>query len=332
MATKIDPKLIRTDLGTQIRVDRNEEAVREYAELMEHGVAFPPLLVFFDGSNNQFILADGFHRLAAHCRVKPNDLILVEQRLGNVEDALWAAITANQSHGIRRTNNDKRNAIKQALLHRKGINKSDRQIAEDAGVHHVTVGTVRKEMVLSGEIHQMDSRIVQRGNQAYVQNISGINANRNDTELPQKSIPVNTSRINFGGPSVPEGATCKDCRYFEDGQCLTGETGKKFGWSQACDGFAVQVEASFFAEEFLPPDYENAKPLGRRLKQSPKPRLHQNRDLKNSMTVTLPLNNASRFAVELKVRLKKSYLIECLTALKLLLDDKDEGEEEYKDD
>ena len=148
MATMIDPRRIRTDLDTQIRVDWNEEAVREYAELMERGVEFPPLLVFFDEPNNRMILADGFHRLAAHMRVKPNDMILVEQRLGDVEDAKWAAIIANQTHGIRRTNDDKRNAVKRALMHSKGAGKSDRNIANDIGVHHDTVGRIRKEMEL----------------------------------------------------------------------------------------------------------------------------------------------------------------------------------------
>jgi hypothetical protein len=158
MATRIDPRRIRTDLNTQIRVDWNEEAVKEYTGLMERGVLLPPLLVFFDTLTNLMILADGFHRLAAHMRVKPNDPILVEIRLGNVEDAQWAAIIANQTHGIRRTNDDKRNAIKQALKHPNGTGRTDRSIAKDIGVHHVTVGTVRKEMVLTGEIHQSDSR------------------------------------------------------------------------------------------------------------------------------------------------------------------------------
>ena len=195
MATKVDPRHIRTDLGTQMRVDWSEETVKEYAELMEQGVEFPPLLVFFDVLTNLLILVDGFHRLAAHLRVRPNDQILVELRPGNLEEAKWAAITANQSHGIRRTNADKRNAVKRALLHQKGANKSDCQIAEHTGVDHKTVGAVRRELEATDKIPQIESRIVQRGKQTYLQKTSGINANRKDGPSVAVSLPSNNAKL-----------------------------------------------------------------------------------------------------------------------------------------
>ena len=329
MATKIDPQRIRTDLDTQIRVDWNEEAVNEYAASMERGAEFPPLLVFFDEPNNRIILADGFHRLAAHRRVRPNDFILVEQRLGDVAAARWAAITANQSHGIRRTSGDKRNAVTQALLQINGENPSNRQLAEQVGVGESMVRSIRHELELTARIAQSTHRT---GKDGRTINTAGINDGRGETVAsaeispPKSTIPVNTSRINFGGKCVPEGATCCECRYFDqqNQKCLTDEIEKPIPWSDVCDEFEVQV-AETLPEEIEPPDYENARPLDRKRNRKRVRRLHKDRDLKNCITVHLPSNNADVFAIELRTHWDKPYLIECLTALKYLLEDDEDN-------
>ncbi len=219
MQTYIDPKFIRVDLDTQSRIELNDNTVQEYAEAMESGQKFPPLLVFQDErdvhAENEYILADGFHRLAAHLNVSPDEPIEVIVRQGTLDDARWESIGANKSHGLRRTNEDKRNAVKLALTHPVGAEKSDRQIAEHVGVHHVTVGRIRHELESSGELHQMETRTVQRGDQVYEQNTSG---------------------INKGRKTPPEGACCNDCHHFKDATCQrSGET--PFPWNDACDDF-----------------------------------------------------------------------------------------------
>ena len=108
---RIDPHLIRMDLDTQAREKTCENTVQEYAEAMENGVTFPPVAVFFDTDTQEYILADGFHRLLAHLRTKPNDQIAIDQYLGNIKDALRYAVCANKSHGLKRTYGDKRRAI-----------------------------------------------------------------------------------------------------------------------------------------------------------------------------------------------------------------------------
>ena len=232
MAIKIDPRRIRTDLKTQMRVDWNEEAVKEYVELMERGIELPPLIVFFDEANNLYILVDGFHRLVAHLRVKPNDPILVELQLGDVEAARWAAIGTNQKHGIRRTTNDKRNAIEQALLHPKGLNMSDRSIADYVGVDHKTVASVRREKEMAGEIPQSTYRTGQDGRTI---NTAGINAFR-------PNIPAGTSRIKFGKKTIPAGATCGQCQLFEDQKCVAEVIENALTWNKA---FARKFYAVF---------------------------------------------------------------------------------------
>ncbi len=66
---KIDPNLIRTDLGTQVRL-----AVDDYASAMRRGDDFPAILVFYDKENDRYILVDGFHRLSAHKMARPGDI------------------------------------------------------------------------------------------------------------------------------------------------------------------------------------------------------------------------------------------------------------------
>ena len=40
---------IRLDLSTQVRLKTDNEVVTDYAEAMERGDKFPPVVVFFDG-------------------------------------------------------------------------------------------------------------------------------------------------------------------------------------------------------------------------------------------------------------------------------------------
>jgi hypothetical protein len=56
---KINLDVIRIDGETQPREELDQEMVAEYAEFMRDGIKFPPVRVFFDGSN--YWLVDGFH-------------------------------------------------------------------------------------------------------------------------------------------------------------------------------------------------------------------------------------------------------------------------------
>ena len=295
MASLIDPKRIRTDLGTQMRIAMNEEVVKEYAEAMQTGCEFPPLRAFFDEPNDLMILVDGFHRLAAHNQVRPNDQILVELILGTAEDAQWESIGANKSHGLRRTNEDKRNAVTMALLHPKGAEKSDRSIAEHVGVHHDTVGRIRKEMELTGEIRQSNSRIGQDGRM------------------------TNTGRINFGRTPPPPGAHCSKCVCYKDGFCSNDDL-RKLPWQQPCEDFAMLVD-DVPRRDIPPPDYDNIVVCGDKTRYKPSNSLYQNCKLKKCLKVYLPSDNPSLFAVELRNRWSPEYLTDCIAALKQLLTD-----------
>lgn len=110
-------KLIRlaeivSDAGTQIRVALHEDTVKEYQEAYEGNAAFPPIDVFADG--NRYILADGFHRVMAALLAK-RPTVVAEVHSGSRLDAIKFALGANVSHGLRRTNSDKRRAVEIAV-------------------------------------------------------------------------------------------------------------------------------------------------------------------------------------------------------------------------
>lgn len=131
---------IRTDGGTQPRSMYHYGTVDSYAEDMEAGAAFPPVVVFYDGSD--YWLADGFHRVLAAKKIE-RATINADIRQGTLQDAQWYSYSVNQTHGLRRSNEDKRRAVEAALAHPKAAGMSDREIAEHCGVSHQTVSNYR---------------------------------------------------------------------------------------------------------------------------------------------------------------------------------------------
>ncbi len=140
---RLELEQIRLDGGTQIRQRLNGPTVAEYAEQMAAGAEFPPLVVYHDGAD--YWLADGYHRLAAAGRNGATE-IECEVRQGDRRDAVLAAVGANQTHGLRRTAQDKRRAVGLLLADAEWSRKSDRWIAEACGVSPTFVGAIRNQL------------------------------------------------------------------------------------------------------------------------------------------------------------------------------------------
>ena len=125
--------LIITDAGTQMRAGTRLETVKEYEALFV-GTNWPfddPLIVFNKG--DQYWLADGFHRFEAAQRVGRGS-VSCDVRKGTLEDAQDFALRANSRHGLRRTNDDKRHCVRQALGMDRWSDKSNVMVAEACGV------------------------------------------------------------------------------------------------------------------------------------------------------------------------------------------------------
>lgn len=141
---RLELEKIRRDGGTQPRSKIDSAVTEDYAELMRSGVEFPPITVFYDG--NEYWLADGFHRVGAWLRVRPTEPIEAEVIQGTQSEAQWYSYGVNKSHGERRTREDRVRAIKAALCHPEGAQRSDSDIARHIGVSPSTVGKYRAEI------------------------------------------------------------------------------------------------------------------------------------------------------------------------------------------
>lgn len=134
---------IRTDGGTQPRSALYQNVIDDYADALSAGAKFPPVILFYDGSD--YWLADGFHRHSAHKQSGFNE-INADIRQGTRRDAVLYSVGANASHGLRRTNEDKRRAIMTLLNDDEWVKWSDREIARRAGVSNNFVSEARKSL------------------------------------------------------------------------------------------------------------------------------------------------------------------------------------------
>ena len=158
MAEKIQLSKIRLDGGTQSRANMNEDTVAEYVAAMEDGAHFPPVIVFYDGE--KYWLADGYHRyFATRQKAAKTGLtdylayIECEVQQGTQRDAVLYSVGANATHGLRRTNADKRRAVETLLRDEEWAKWSNKEISRRCGVDDKTVASVRSN--LSSEIPQI---------------------------------------------------------------------------------------------------------------------------------------------------------------------------------
>jgi hypothetical protein len=150
---------IRIDGATQSRVEINNAVVSEYAYAIKDGAEFPPVVVFNDGADHW--LADGFHRWHAHKQAGKAS-IAAEVHLGSARDAVLYSLGANGTHGLNRTNADKRKAVETMLKDSEWAKWSDRKIAETCGVGHTFVSAIRKPEVAAKQQANRDTSAKKR--------------------------------------------------------------------------------------------------------------------------------------------------------------------------
>jgi len=155
------------DRTIQIRVGGVDPMVMAlYAQAMEAGDIFPPVVCFWDAETDKLQLADGFHRVRAALSLTPVPVTITAQvYAGTRDDALDYAATCNASHGLQLTSEDKRAAITRLLhLHPQ---LSSRELGRMVGCSHHTAETVRTELAAaSGQIAQIE-RTATRGGTEY---------------------------------------------------------------------------------------------------------------------------------------------------------------------
>lgn len=126
--------------GTQPRARIDLDLVAEYADRILAGDAFPPVEVVFDGKD--YWLWDGFHRYHGHVKAGKKE-IAVNIREGTARDAVLLSCGANGHHGLRRTPEDKRNAVLRLLEDAEWASRSNRWISEQCNVSEHFVAKTR---------------------------------------------------------------------------------------------------------------------------------------------------------------------------------------------
>jgi hypothetical protein len=188
---KLNLLTIKIDGGTQARVSLNQDVVKEYAESMREGDVFPPITVFFDGSD--YWLADGFHRYFA---TKANAFTSIEADVknGTLDDATLFAFSANSKRGLSMTFEDNRNIIYAMLRHPEWSKWTNTAIAKHIGVSSMTVGRVKATMEKKDDEPTVKKFIDKSGNESTVdtsklktkQKIQKPDVSTAPTELEQK--------------------------------------------------------------------------------------------------------------------------------------------------
>lgn len=160
----------------QSRVSLDENVINEYAEAMKNGDEFPPIDVYKDGDDNY--VADGFHRVKGAIKAGLTEF-KAKIKEGTIRDAILHSVSANSTHGLRRTNLDKRNAVEKLLVDPEWQLWSDRKIADKCAVSPSTVAKVRND--LSVQVGQIQERNFERNGKTHTMNTTNIGAKKEDS-------------------------------------------------------------------------------------------------------------------------------------------------------
>jgi hypothetical protein len=113
-----------------MRVHLSEEAIGEYAESIDR---MPPVKLIYDRAAGVHWLVDGCHTISGAQRKRRRE-ITAQVKDGTYLDAFREACRANDIHGVRVTNADKRRRVEEAIKHPDLKSKSQGWIADLCGV------------------------------------------------------------------------------------------------------------------------------------------------------------------------------------------------------
>jgi hypothetical protein len=170
---------IKVDGGLQSRAEINNQVIAEYTEVIRNGGKMPPVTVFFDGT--KYHLADGWHRYFAHKEAGFAD-IEADVKDGTRRDAILYSVGANDAHGLRRSNEDKRKAVMTLLDDMEWSEWNDTEIAKVCGVSSMFVGKLRK---VFGPEDAPTERKIKRGDTEYTMDTSKIGRKLEDNPEPE---------------------------------------------------------------------------------------------------------------------------------------------------
>jgi uncharacterized ParB-like nuclease family protein len=196
METKfVSAKKIIKNKQIMPREEIDQKYVNELFEDLELGADFPPVHLFQEG--DKYILSDGYHRLEAAIKAGYENIKSVIH-YGDRRSALLFACGANANHGKRRTNEDKRKAVKNILKAPECRIWGDGLIALHCLVTAPFVGTVRDELTQNGfksptERLGVDGRII---NTERIGKQKSLDHNSSLSTMVKRPLPVNNPPEN----------------------------------------------------------------------------------------------------------------------------------------
>lgn len=210
------------DTATQARVTVNSHAIGVYAKKLDK---LPPIELFAsEREPGRYYIGDGWHRFHAAKQAERDTIRAHVHRavpvLGDdgeptgamrpVEDGrreaiLWG-LKANHEHGVQRTLEDVRNAVRIALADPEFKDRSDRYIAGMVGADRGMVKRLRLQMY--GPDGQK-VRVVTRNGQDIRMDVSSIGLRAADSEPGESAAPE-----LLGLP--PRGWACENCGHVHD--------------------------------------------------------------------------------------------------------------------
>ncbi len=188
---------IRQDGGTQPRAFMDGSTVQEYSLEMSNGVVFPPVIVFYDGTN--YWLADGFHRVSAAVFCGWTTIAAIVKQ-GTCRDAVLFSCGVNATHGLRRSNEDKRRVVLRLLEDDEWSQWSNREISRQCGVSLDLVNRLRNSLT---ESFSKKSRIYKtKHGTVATMNISNIGKTPQPTETSSSTMAQSLNPENTDSPST----------------------------------------------------------------------------------------------------------------------------------
>lgn len=184
----------------KVRSEVREETIAEYAKEYQRRKNDMPDAVLFEHQNDQYIVADGMHRIMAMkaTGIKGRQF---DVRKGTFQDCLAFALTANLHHGLRRTNADKRTSVETTLC--EFPEASNGKISEIAAVGETLVSEVRSALEKRGSISPAAKRKGRDGRETSVP-LSPSSTPRNGGSTISK--PQQNDEKDHSSP-VPEGSS-----------------------------------------------------------------------------------------------------------------------------
>lgn len=193
------------DAGTQPRAAFDEAAIEEYSERMAiseglEGIRdsdtelWPNIIVFESGTDKW--LADGFHRVRA-ARIAGFESFQAQIIPGDRLAAIEHSLRVNHKHGIRRTREDKRNAVRRAFVDLGMDTESNQQIATLCGVSPTFVSKMRDLLLENAQIQPTLVRVGADGVEHDVSTRTRSTRSTSGTKLRVESLEDQEGRVRF---------------------------------------------------------------------------------------------------------------------------------------